>query len=224
MTVSALCPSRGRPESLRRSLSSLRSCAAGPVEILVAADADDPETVADAERYADTTLVTERHGYGQLWRYYNALASAASGDWLLLWNDDAELRTPGWDARVAEWGGADVILSCASNDRRDMVMWPVVPARYVEAVGFYAPETPHVDSFWQDVGRALGIVRPLAVEVFHDRADLTGGHDDATWREGRAGLAHSAYFDPGGPVQAEIRRAVEVVGGLLGDRSRVPAP
>jgi hypothetical protein len=219
-----LLPSRGRPESLRRSISSLRSCAAGEVEVLVAADADDEETVVLASVYADVTLVTERHGYGQLWRYYNELASAATGSQLLLWNDDATMLTARWDDALGAFDGADVILSCASNDEREMVMWPVVPARYVEAVGFYAPETPHVDSFWQDVGRALGIVRPVAVEVFHDRADLTGGHDDATWREGRAGLAHAAYFDPGGQVQEEIRRATLLLGRLLGDRSRVPAP
>jgi hypothetical protein len=195
------------------------------VEILVAADADDPETVAVAESYADTVIVTERKGYARIHENFNALASAATGDWLLLWNDDLSMLTPGWDARVGAFDGHDVILSpTVTNDRRDMVMVPVVPARFVAALGHYGPATPHLDSFHQDYGRALGIVRPLAVEVFHDRFDLTGGHDDATWHEGRAGLAHGAYFDPAGPVQAEIRRAVEVVGALLGDRSRVPAP
>ena len=61
--ISVLLPSRGHPDLLKRSVASLldHASAVEMVEVLVAADEDDPETVKAAERHswdevADRTL------------------------------------------------------------------------------------------------------------------------------------------------------------------------
>src|SRR5262247_192752 len=103
--ISILLPSRGRPQSLCSTINGLRDLADDParIEVLVAADPDDQETV-DAARAvdADSVIVTqERYGYHRLHEYVNRLAAQAHGTWLLLWNDDAVMLTESWDTVVA---------------------------------------------------------------------------------------------------------------------------
>jgi glycosyltransferase involved in cell wall biosynthesis len=213
--VSVLIPSRGRPGSLRRAVASLRDQAGVPVEILVAADADDHRTIVTAAETADVTIITSRFGYANLHRYYNLLARVASGEWLLLFNDDAHIPVDSrdWAVRVADHTGQDVILDPESNLGREFVAFPITPRRFVEAWGHYSL-SPHCDSWHQDIGRALGIIRPVEVNIWHDRFDLTGGHDDQTWREGRTGLRHQEYF---GAEMTRLReRDAQVLRDLIG--------
>ena len=45
--------------------------------------------------------------------------------------------------------------------------------------------TMHMATWLQYVGESLGRHVQLPVEVFHDRADVTGNHNDQTYHEGR---------------------------------------
>jgi hypothetical protein len=60
-------------------------------------------------------------GYDSLHEYYNELASKATGDWLMLWNDDAVMETEGWDEKI---GNAAAVKS---SDR----------ARRIESLSHY---------------------------------------------------------------------------------------
>ena len=217
--ISVLCPSRGRPESLRSSIDSLLGLAAdvSAVEILVAMDPDDTATV-EAGMWCTPAwpegavirpwIAPERHGYAQLHLYYNALADEAKGDWLLLWNDDATMLTQGWDEVIA--GQEPGVLWPGAN--QGQFYFPAWPAAWSRAWG-HTSLSPNVDVWVSEVGGRLGRALPVPIEIYHDRKDITGGHDDQTYAEGRAVMGavsnHPDYDSPANR-EARIRDAITV--------------
>lgn len=196
-TISVLLPTRGRPAPLVESITSLRELALDPgrLEVMVAVDFDDPDSAdAATEIGADYLWVTpDRHGYHQLHLYVNHLAANASGDWLLLWNDDARMLTASWDAVVqAEDPG---VLWPLSNDSAGCNTFPIWPRSWTAAMG-HVSLSPHCDSWIQHIGEALGLQRRVDIEIVHQRADLTGGHDDQTRAESLAGYRTAGYHEP----------------------------
>lgn len=200
--ISVILPSRGRPESLRKSAASLLGNAASPdcIEILAALDPDDAHSYAGCwPRQLHTFRTPERYGYAQLHRYYNRLAGLARGRWLFVWNDDCLMCTRGWDAIVARQPDA-LLTTRANHGGPGGNFFPLWPRAWAQTVGQLAP-TPNVDVWLQDVARNAGCPqRRVPVEVFHDRRDVTGGHDDQTYAEGRALMGvyanHPGYASP----------------------------
>lgn len=205
--ISVLLPSRGRPQALADSVGSLRDLAAEPgqLEVLVAADPDDPDTAVAAAGLDVDYLWTapERYGYHQLHQYVNHLAEHASGQWLLLWNDDARMLTPDWDAVVhAQQPG---VLWPTSNDIAACNTFPLWPRAWTDAME-HVSLSPHCDSWIQHIGEALQLQERINIQVLHDRADLTGGHDDQTRAESLAGYRTADYGSPA----MEAARAADV--------------
>lgn len=206
--ISVLCPTRGRPESMRKSAASLLDRANGPVEILTYVDDDDPML----ERYGTPTIVGPRFGYLGLHRYVNALADVAQGEWLFLWNDDARMLTSGWDEIVA--GHQPAVLSPMSNHngrQMDGCVFPIVPTDWVRRVGHFSLNA-HNDTWWGQIGKVLDRLVDLDdVLVLHDRIDLTGGHNDQTAAERR--YDREGFFSEA--MQDAIRRDVEMLRCML---------
>jgi glycosyltransferase involved in cell wall biosynthesis len=206
--ISVLLPSRGRPEALAESVGSLRHLATDPdrVEVLVASDDDDPPTDRAARALGARSLVGPRWGYPRLQMYVNALAHHANGTWLLLWNDDARMLTKGWDERVAE--AEPGVLWPSHNDSPMLNIFPVVHRRLVELLGHFSLSA-HCDSWVQDVAQAVGIHHRIPVGILHDRFDLTGGHDDQTYRDAQAGYRTADYHSP--EMSAARQRDIETL-------------
>jgi len=212
--VSVLLPSRGRPASLAAGTRELLRLASDPgrVEILVAADPDEDSAGWDLPAQARVWTAPERYGYARLHEYVSRLAAMASGAWLLNWNDDARMLTPGWDAIIRAQEPA--VLWLSANHNPGACMFPAWPAAWSRALGRVSP-VPHVDTYLQWLGQELGLLRKIPVRVLHDRADLTGNHDDATYAQGR-GLLGAEGMVPGGiPDRAVIARDAEIIRGLL---------
>lgn len=195
--ISVLLPSRGRPTALRDTITGLRQHADQPdrIEILVAVDPDDPDTsLAAADLNVDHLWpAPSRYGYHQLHRYINALAIQASGDWLMLWNDDARIRTTGWDSIIHQQNPG--VLWPHSNDVPGCNTFPIWPRAWTAALG-HVSLSPHCDSWIQHLGETLGQQQRIPVGILHDRADLTGGHDDQTRAESANGYRTSDYHSP----------------------------
>lgn len=181
--ISVLCPSRNRTARLERSISSLRTMARRPdlVEVLVAADPDDPGTAAAALGWPSFTAVTgERHGYARLHEYYNLLASCARGEWLFLWNDDAVMETEHWDTRVyAQQPG---VLWPASNDDPSCNVFPLWPRSWYAILG-HVSLSPHCDTWVQELGQGLGCQRRVPVTIRHDTPRLGGTANDQVYAD-----------------------------------------
>lgn len=204
--ISVLLPSRGRPKPLTESVASVLDQAdrPGSIEILIAADPDDPDTHGvDLPWQARVWTAAERYGYPRLHEYVNRLAEQADGDWLMLWNDDARLLTEGWDAIVRAQDHS--VLWPHSNDIPTCNTFPIWPRAWTDHLG-HVSLSPHCDSWIQFLGQTLGRHQRIDVEILHDRADLTGGHDDQTRAESLAGYRTADY----GSHAMESARAADV--------------
>lgn len=214
--ITLLCPSRGRVASLRSSVIGARELASAPelVDVVVVADPDDLETAqAAAELRCRVVLAPERFGYSRLHEYYNFAASVARGGWLMLWNDDAQMVTRGWDEVIASQGPG--MLWPGHNDpgHAHCNLFPVWPSLWSLAAGRVAGDI-HVDSWLQEIGAGLGLQWRVPLEVYHDRADVTGGHHDQTWTDSQAERQHSGEFFTA-EMDSARRMDIEKIRGTL---------
>jgi Glycosyl transferase family 2 len=218
--ISVLTPSRGRPISLCNSIASLLNMASAisDIEVLVAADPDDDSTLALDNRVlgssASVHVVPERWGYDALHQYYNYLASVASGDWLLLWNDDALMKTPSWDTVIQSQQPA--VLSLEANHGGGANFFPAWPKMWTDACG-HVSLSPNVDLWLGQVADMIGKHNRIPVRVHHDRFDVTGGHKDQTYDEGRGVLgSYSNHVSHDAAENREARaRDAEIIRKLL---------
>lgn len=193
--ISILLPTRKRTEAVIKSIGSLLASAkdTSRIEILVAYDDDDEESkqffsevwhpyIAQTEA---TTKVfeTERFGYLRLYKYVNFLAEQASGDWIMFWNDDALMLTDEWDEHIVANDGYFGLLRmpCVTMNH-PFALFPIIPRKWTELFGRVSPVN-HSDWWIYNVTVPVGRMKNIPVEVYHDRADVTGGNNDETFKE-----------------------------------------
>lgn len=179
--ISVLCPTRNRPELLAKSVKSLLGNADNPyqVEVLLAVDPDDEESylnVVDGVTVI-SSVMPERFGYQRLHGYYNALARVARGKWLVIWNDDAVMKTKGWDTEVVNHQPA--LLFPTPEEAPHCNAFPIFPTAWARVLG-HVGGGAYVDTWIQAIGEQLGIQERVPIEVAHHAPD------DQTFREGRA--------------------------------------
>jgi GT2 family glycosyltransferase/SAM-dependent methyltransferase len=99
--ISIIVPTRRRPERLRSLLDSVKGMTRRPerIEIILVTDSDDQsyDGFAEPDLTIRRMVVAPGLSMGELNR---AGYAAASGEYLMLLNDDVVLRTPGWDEQV----------------------------------------------------------------------------------------------------------------------------
>lgn len=203
--ITVMFPSRGRERALRESADSLTARAADSIQLLVAIDPDEEYPEIPGIEY---WRAPERYGYSRQQHYYNSMLPMIRGDWVMVWGDDARMLTPGWDRIISSHSPA--VLHPASNAYP--YCFPVFPSRWARELGRVTPSA-HPDSYWYSVGKGLDLHREIPVCVDHQRFDLTGDHDDATYREGRGQLGQTGMADDGGGELCG--RDIEVIGRLL---------
>lgn len=202
--ISVLLPSRGRVDLLRRSIDSLFRMASRDdnVEVLVGLDSDDEASQEamleeDDHRHLVRVVVAagldgERFGYHRLHEYFNMLWVHGRGNWFLLWNDDALMQTPGWDHQLDELEPGVAVLH---GNHDPFNVFPAVHRAAVEAMGHFSLSN-HNDSWLADVAVGVPCLRDTTIQVLHDRFDLTGNNNDATYQQGRGGYRTSEYYGP----------------------------
>ncbi len=221
--VSVCFASRGRPDALAGTVSGLVALAAEPgaLEILVAIDPDDAVTQDWLLNPGNTlpgqvTIWTapERYGYTGLHHYLNALAQRARGEWLMWFNDDMAMVTPGWDKIIR--ASRPAVLWPHANHVHHANIAPIWPRAWSDAMG-HVSTTTHMDTQLQRLGEALGRHDPVAIEIVHNRPDVTGGEEDATYTEGRKLLGPEGMapgFDAAA-MHEQVARDAAVIRGLL---------
>lgn len=193
--ISILLPTRKRTEAVIKSIGSLLSQAADPtrIELLIAYDDDDEESreffsttwFPFVSQCGATTKVfeSERHGYLRLYKYVNMLAEQATGDWIMFWNDDALMLTEKWDDEIVKNDGFFGLLRmpCVTMNH-PFALFPIIPREWVDFFGRVSPVN-HSDWWIYHVTSSLGRMINIPVNVYHDRADVTGGNNDETFKE-----------------------------------------
>jgi hypothetical protein len=205
--ISVLIPSRGRCRFLERAVLSLRETARGPIEILVGLDDDDPFTKDVAVRNACVVVETPRLGYGNLYQYFNLMAERSTGDWLVLWDDSSVMTTEGWDQMLYDLPDSILVGDLQNHFSPSLCAFPAVRRNAYEALGYYSPDTPHVDTVWEVIGKNLNAIAPVNAYVHHDRPDITGIPADTTFLEGRQHMRSADFW--GSAFQSELWAASE---------------
>ena len=192
--ISILLPTRGRTDQLNRSILSLIDRADSPESIqwLLGFDNDDLETyhwfakntlpkIAESGgRYTCTNF--NPLGYTKLHEYVNSLAANARGNWFVFWNDDAVMKTSGWDTEIISHTGEFCLQAFDTHNKHPYSIFPIVPREWFELIGHLSLHQLN-DAWLSQIAWILDIVKPIPVEVLHDRADLTGNNDDSTYRQ-----------------------------------------
>lgn len=193
--ISILLPTRKRTEAVIKSISSLLATASRPdeIEILIAYDNDDEESreffsttwYPFLEQCGATTKVfeTERFGYLRLYKYVNFLGEHAEGDWIMFWNDDALMLTDNWDNEIKKHDGYFGLLRmpCVTMNH-PFALFPIIPREWISFFGRISPVN-HSDWWIYNVTAPVGRLINIPVQVYHDRADVTGGNNDQTFKE-----------------------------------------
>lgn len=190
--ISVVLPTRGRTEALKSSIASLVTTSNRPhaVEILLAFDNDD----IDSQRYfadeivpllIDSGVIFEatsmpRLGYARLNEYVNQLVSISQGRWVMMFNDDARMITQGWDDIICEYRDRFALLRADTNHEHPYAIFPILPREWYELFGYFSPHQLN-DAWVSQIGFMLDIVVTVPIYIEHDRFDLTGKNNDATY-------------------------------------------
>lgn len=162
-SISLLLPTRGRPALLGRLLDSIVATAqdAGRLEVVLYLDEDDPPSHdLDHPELTVRKLIAPPAKMGAMLR---AAYEAASGQTVMLLNDDAVCRTPGWDAALtgalARFPDGIGLAWCNDLYRGPaMPNFPALSRESCEAMGGICPgqySRDYVDTHLFDVFRKL---------------------------------------------------------------------
>jgi aspartyl/asparaginyl beta-hydroxylase (cupin superfamily) len=249
--LTLLCPTRGRPGGLHRLLRSVHRTAvhAGRIDVQCYVDADDPALPAYQSLVARAAWRYPRLGGCELHvgapvgvpATWNALATTATGDFLLMANDDQVYVDHGWDValdrRVAALFDAhpDRVL-CLYFDAGQYpdggCDFPIISRSWYRDLGYYCPE---LFQQWQaeqwifDIARRLGRLFPIhGILVAHLHYQDFTAPFDATYQRHRLttekSFADQALFlRTAGERQREADRLSNAIARQTVEQ-RAPAP
>lgn len=188
--IALLLPTRGRTAALERSILSVVNTAdnVDSFQVLIGFDRDDTETIDYFKQTLQPKLddlgvnyqarIFEPLGYIRLNEYVNGLAKSADADWLVFWNDDAVMETPGWDTVIANHTGEFKILAFHTHRDHPYSIFPIVPREWFELFGYLSPHQIS-DAWISQQAYVMDIWERIPVHVTHDRYDLTGNNKDS---------------------------------------------
>lgn len=194
--ISILLPTRGRAQALMSSIQSLYTLAEDfdSIEILFGVDNDDVVGMEnmlhnvcpwiEQNNIKHKILVFEPQGYNNLHRYVNGLAEHSQGTWLFFWNDDAVMKTAAWDVRIRERTGEFKLLSVYTHNNHPYSIFPILPRQWFEILGHISQHSSN-DAYVSQLAYYLDIFERIDVHCDHNRYDITGINNDATYQQRR---------------------------------------
>ena len=194
--ISILLPTRGRAQALMSSIQSLYTLAEDfdSIEVLFGVDNDDVVGMEnmlhnvcpwiEQNNIKHKIVVFEPQGYNNLHRYVNGLAENSQGAWLFFWNDDAVMKTTAWDARIRERTGEFKLLSVYTHNNHPYSIFPILPRQWFEILGHISQHSSN-DAYVSQMAYYLDIFERIDVHCDHNRYDITGINNDATYQQRR---------------------------------------
>lgn len=191
--IAILLPTRGRAESLERSIRSLVDNADKMQRVQLMFGFDDDDTVGAAhftevvQPYLDkkkinyTALSFEPMGYIRLNEYVNELARSSDARWLVFWNDDAIMHSKSWDTSIMSYDGKFKLLAFDTHNKHPYSIFPIVPREWLDLLGYLSPHQIS-DGWLSQQAYMLDIMERTDINVEHDRFDLTGNNHDETFK------------------------------------------
>lgn len=191
--IAILLPTRGRADSLERSVRSLIDLADDMtrVELMFGFDNDDQigmdhftsvlQPYLHKENIEYSAMTFEPMGYVRLNEYVNALAKASDSKWLVFWNDDAIMHSQHWDTDIMAYDGQFLLLAFDTHHHHPYSIFPIVPREWFDLLGYLSPHQIS-DAWLSQQAYMLDIMQRTNIKVEHDRYDLTGNNLDSTFK------------------------------------------
>jgi len=139
--VSVFIPTRTRFTLLQKSIKSLRESMTNPadLEILVAVDNDDVDTTSQLYLLGDIKVTIGKFvGYSGTAYRHNRMFELSTGEFLLLWGDDALMMTKGWDELIRKHKGQVCIPF--SRDETTCFIHRAIPTAWGIFTPYYCAE------------------------------------------------------------------------------------
>ena len=191
--ISVLVPTRHRIARLRTLLSSFEATNDGRAEMVFRLDNDDQETHDLLTRHTNHRLVIgpRYNGYRSMAAFFNEMSQVATGDVLMLGNDDMVFKTPNWPRFVLKAANRypDSLFNLGVRTfNEDHYPFSIVSRRAASYMGFlWDPRLVWGDLFLRDVMAAFErcVLLP-SVEIEHD---WIGNQPDQVFLDGDQGNA-----------------------------------
>lgn len=156
--ISILCPTRERPELVKRMMKSAIQTASGDIEILLGIDADDKSYLDLKPCYGEKCFYPKNRTVGEIW---NLLATRCHGDFLMMGNDDLVFQTRGWDLLIPEYKDGIFVawFDDGSPKANFRCAFPIVSRKWYETLGYFTPECFkffYHDTWIHDIGKRVG--------------------------------------------------------------------
>lgn len=210
MKISIIYPTRKRYDLFVKSTDSLiEKCSdLNNLEILVAMDDDDIDTIEKTREYMTDKpfmklYISERHFYKNLNLYVNAAAKEATGDFLLLWNDDCIMESKDYDLIMDKYKNKFVVVNplvvnhaeyCRTDNQ---MLFPIIPREWINITGRWS-NSGACDSWVQIISNELNLsLYEDDIKIFHDRYDLTRNNHDEVYVESvldKNFIAYHSFF------------------------------
>lgn len=187
--IAVTLPTRKRSKVLQQAIKSLIDNVSdvNNIEILIKVDNDDIDTINILNSLPSCCKYTildvkKFKGYLSLHTYTEKLIELASSsvEWIVTMNDDAIMKTKDWDLKLLKYSGQFLVLNPQTN--MNLVIFPIYPKKWVDILG-HLSKSNHADTWIEFIAKGLNILRNIDIEIFHDRADLTGNNNDDTYKE-----------------------------------------
>lgn len=162
---SIIIPTRGRPRRLRETWESIFVTVSNPdqVEVVIAADSDDPETIREVAHLPGMRRVLvakERKFAVPKWAY---AYPAASGKICMLCGDDIIFRTPDWDKKISaafeQWPDRIGMVCIAEGIWNGKLATNIFLSReWIDALGYFVADGLRhnfVDQWIDEIAKAI---------------------------------------------------------------------
>lgn len=192
--ISLLCPTRGRPDNMRRFAESVNDTRGLTVEIVWYVDSDDDASVETARALLREGLRSNIISGPRLIlsQYWNRCMTAAAGDVLGCMADDIVFRTPGWDLAVTDAFEAFPDRICFVHgsdgwtDSKVIGTHGFLHRNWVHAVGYFIPPYfahDYADTWLTDVSDELDRRVQIDILTEHMHWLARKAHRDQTYAE-----------------------------------------
>jgi hypothetical protein len=191
--INLICPTRGRPDKMKRMWESAKATAYAPEQIrLVLGIDEDQELLHYASKPQSAVMyVLKDHGivYG-INRMVHSLMQDHHNKLFMIAPDDTIFTTPHWDKALTDHYNAlenKAHVYCLRDSRDvDGTPHPVITREYVSMMGYFFPPIFlhwYVDTWTSDIAKACGIFTHLKdYELVHDKPSDRGKLDDTHYR------------------------------------------
>lgn len=181
--ISILCPTRGRPNNMRRLFESVYSTAdSKDIEIIFYIDADDGPSIDMALELGTSSIVGPRIVLSEMW---NRCYEMSRGGILMHCGDDIIFRSDSWDTLVLKAFDevSDKILLVYGRDGlqdEGLGTHTFMHRKWAETVGYFVPpyfSSDYNDTWLNDVAIAIGR-RKYIPEIYTEHMHPAAGKSE----------------------------------------------